>query len=165
VRLFGDISATDIHPWSDLHGDCSTATPTALSLRPLVPSCSLVRCETIQVYYHQLRSRVPLDHVHHIVDSGDYLVLELGRCAFRSGLTIELHIFALMVTRAVGQFIIPSFHPDTGYLQVLVGIVMDVVQVFHTKLLVAPCLEAPRRGGRWVVGALCRILNLLGSSL
>jgi hypothetical protein len=43
----------------------------APSLRPLVPSGSLIRYEPVQVYYNEPRSRVPLDPVYHIIYPGD----------------------------------------------------------------------------------------------
>jgi hypothetical protein len=36
-------------PWLSSHGDY---TPTAPSLRPLVPSGSLIKCQAVQVYHH-----------------------------------------------------------------------------------------------------------------
>jgi hypothetical protein len=46
--------------WLSSHGDYS---PTAPSLRPLVLSSFLIRCKPVQVYHHQLRSRVPFHSV------------------------------------------------------------------------------------------------------
>jgi hypothetical protein len=59
------------------HGDYSPTIPAAPSLRPLVLSGSLIRCEPFQVYHHHPRSRVPLDTVYHIIYLGDYLVWAL----------------------------------------------------------------------------------------
>jgi hypothetical protein len=38
--------------WLGSHGDYSPTAPAALSLRPLVPSGSLTRCQSVQVYCH-----------------------------------------------------------------------------------------------------------------
>jgi hypothetical protein len=57
--------------------------------------------------------------------------LELGLFAFHAGWTIEPHTFTLLVSNTVGQFIIPSFHPVTGHLQMLAVIVTDFVQMVH----------------------------------
>jgi hypothetical protein len=40
---------------------------------------------------------------------------------------IEPHFVALMVACAVGQPVVTSFHPVTGQLQVLAGIIVEVV--------------------------------------
>jgi hypothetical protein len=42
--------------WLGSHGDYS---PSAPSLRPVIPSSSLIRCDPVQVYHHQPWSRVP----------------------------------------------------------------------------------------------------------
>jgi hypothetical protein len=44
-----------------------------------------------------------------------------------AGWTIELHLVALVVTRTVGQTVVPNSHPVIGQLQVLAGIIVDVV--------------------------------------
>jgi small neutral amino acid transporter SnatA (MarC family) len=41
--------------------------------------------------------------------------------------TIEPHFVVIMVAYAVGQFVITSFHLSTGQLQVLAGIIVDVL--------------------------------------
>jgi hypothetical protein len=41
-------------PWLGFHGDYSPTAPTAPSLRPLIPSDSLIRCQSVQVYHHHL---------------------------------------------------------------------------------------------------------------
>jgi hypothetical protein len=90
-------------------------------------------CEPVQVYYHHLKPGIPLDPVYHIIYPGDYLVwafprgLKLERCPLRAGSATEPHSVALMVTCGVGWFIVPSFHPVTGQLQVLVGIRVDIM--------------------------------------
>jgi hypothetical protein len=116
--------------WLSLHGVYS---PTAPSLRPLIPSGSLIRCEAVQVYHHQPQSRVPLDPVYHIIYMGDYLVwalpwgLGFGWFPLHAGWAIEPHSVALVVAHVVGQYVITSFRPVTGQLQVLVGIIVDVM--------------------------------------
>jgi hypothetical protein len=69
-----------------LCGGCSPTAPTAPSLRLLVPSSSLIRCEPVQVYHHHPRPRVPLDPVYYeyIINPGDYFVWALpGGLKFR----------------------------------------------------------------------------------
>jgi hypothetical protein len=41
-------------PWLISHGDYSPTAPTAPSLRLLVPSGSLIGCQSLQVYHHHL---------------------------------------------------------------------------------------------------------------
>jgi hypothetical protein len=112
------------------HGDNSPTDPAAPSLRPLVPSASLTRCEPVQVYYHHPRPRIRLDPVYHIIYPGDYLVralswgLEIGRFPLRAGWAIESHFFVLVVARTAGKSVVTSFHPVTGQLQVLEGILV-----------------------------------------
>jgi hypothetical protein len=64
-------------PWIGSHGAYSPTAPDASSLRPLIPSGSLIRCKPVQVYHHQPRSRVPLWVVRAEVLS--------GRCSCISG--------------------------------------------------------------------------------
>jgi hypothetical protein len=46
-------------PWLGSHDDYFPTAPAAPSLRPLVPSSPMIRCELVQVYHHQ----PPLDSV------------------------------------------------------------------------------------------------------
>jgi hypothetical protein len=64
-------------PWLGSHGDESSTPPAAPSLRPLVPSRSLMRCEPVQVYHHQPRSMAPLGPVYHFIYPVDHLVWPL----------------------------------------------------------------------------------------
>jgi hypothetical protein len=50
---------------------------TSLSWRTPVPSSSLVKCASVQVYHHQPISGVLLDPVYHIIYPGDYLIWAL----------------------------------------------------------------------------------------
>jgi hypothetical protein len=83
--------------------------------------------------------------------------------------TIEPHSSALLVTRAVGQFVLPSFYPFNGYLHVLAGIVIDVVQMVYYichKSIVGPSLSGDASNIRSLGRAvLYRISSLLGSNL
>jgi hypothetical protein len=58
-------------------GVWSSTDTTAPSLRALFWSNSLVSCAPFQVYYHHPGSRVSLDPVYHIINSGEYLVWAL----------------------------------------------------------------------------------------
>jgi hypothetical protein len=106
--------------WHGSHCDYSPSAPAAPSLRQLVPSGSLIRCDPVQMYHHQSRCTVPLHPVCHIIYPGDYLVwaltwdLEIGRFTLRAGWMIEPHFAPLMGACAVGQSVVTSFHPVTG---------------------------------------------------
>jgi hypothetical protein len=58
--------------------------------RALVPSDPLIGCEPIQVYDHRTWTRSVVDSVHHVINSGDYLLwafpwrLKLWRFSFRA---------------------------------------------------------------------------------
>jgi hypothetical protein len=52
---------------------------------------------------------------------GDFLSVRFGR----------LDIFAFLVARRVGQVVVQIFHSVTNLLQVLVGIIVDILQVAH----------------------------------
>jgi hypothetical protein len=67
------MSAIDL-PHALFSGDYS---PIAPSSRPLIPSCSLIRCKPAQVYQNHLGSTVPLNPVYHIIYLGHYLVWAL----------------------------------------------------------------------------------------
>jgi hypothetical protein len=56
------------------HDDCSPTVPTAPSFRPLVPSGSLIGCESVQVYYH-----------HPTFPIGGGKSSESGQCSYISG--------------------------------------------------------------------------------
>jgi hypothetical protein len=117
-------------PWLGSHGDYSSTAP---SLKPLVPRGSLKSCELVKVYHHYPRYRVRLDPVWHIIYGGDYLIwalpgkIELGRFPLCAGWTIESHFVAILVVSVVGQSVVTTFHPVIGQLQVLAGIITDVV--------------------------------------
>jgi hypothetical protein len=124
------------YTWLISYNSYSPIAPTAPSLRPFVPSGSLIRCEPAQVckFYH--RSKVPLDPVYHVIYPGDYLVwalqweLELERFPLLAGWTIEPHIVVLVITRALGQSVVTCFHSVPVQLQALPGIIVDIVQMF-----------------------------------
>jgi hypothetical protein len=84
------------------------------------------------VHYHHSGPRVSLDPVYHIINSLDYLVLalprglKLGRPPLCAGRMIWPHSVALLVTCAVGQFIVPSLHPVAGQPQMLACIVVNI---------------------------------------
>jgi hypothetical protein len=65
--------------------------PTAPSLRPLIPSGSLIRCEPVQVYHHQPYSRVPFRSVRstvpRVVDALISLAFKLLVLSFLRGPT------------------------------------------------------------------------------
>jgi hypothetical protein len=90
-------------------------------------------CELVQVYHHHPRSRVPLDPLYQIIYLDDCLVwalpwgLELMQFPLLVGRAGDPHFDALMVTCAVGQSVVTSFHPVTGQPQMLAGIIVDVV--------------------------------------
>jgi hypothetical protein len=48
------IGLTFLLPWLGSHGDYSPIATAAPSLGPLVPSSSLIRCQSLQVYHHHL---------------------------------------------------------------------------------------------------------------
>jgi hypothetical protein len=86
------------------------------------------------MYYHHPRPRVLLYPVHNIIYPDEYLVqafprgLTIWRFPLRAGWAIEPHsVFAFLVTCGVGLFIVLSFHPVAGQLQVLAGILVDIV--------------------------------------
>jgi hypothetical protein len=67
-------------PWLSSHGDYSPIALPAPSLRLLVLSGSLTRCELVQVYHHQPRSRaslVGMGKVLRVVDAPTSLTLKL----------------------------------------------------------------------------------------
>jgi hypothetical protein len=53
--------------------------------------------------------------------------LELGEFPLREAWAIEPRSVALVVARAVGVLVGTSFHPVISWLQVLAGIMVDVV--------------------------------------
>jgi hypothetical protein len=83
--------------------------------------------------YHHHRSRVLLDSVYHTIYPGDYILwvlplgLQLGRFPLHADRVTEPNFVALVVTCAVAQSALTSFHPVSGQLQVLEGIIVDVV--------------------------------------
>jgi hypothetical protein len=60
--------------WLSSHGDYSPTAPAALSLRPFVPSGSLIRCQSVQVYHH-----------HPSFPIGACKTFESGQCSYISG--------------------------------------------------------------------------------
>jgi hypothetical protein len=119
--------------WLSFHGDYSPTAHAAPSLTLLVLRGSLIRYDQAQVYHHQPWSRVLLDPIYHIFYPGDYTLwvlpwgLQLGWFPLRTGWALEPHSVTLVVARTVGQSVVMSFHPVTGQLQVLVGIIVDVM--------------------------------------
>jgi hypothetical protein len=109
------------------------AAPAAPSLRLHIPSDSLISCQSFQVYHHHPQSRVPLGPLYHIVYLSYYLVqalpwgLDLEQFPLHAGRAVEPHFVTLVVARALGQSVVASFHPVTGQLQVLAGIIVDVM--------------------------------------
>jgi hypothetical protein len=120
-------------PWLGSQDDQSPTAPAAPSLRLLALTGSLKRFKPVQVYHHHPRSRVPLSPVYHIIYMAHYLVwahpwgFELERLPLSAGWVIVSHLVALLVVCRVGHVVVPSFHPVTGQLQVLVGITVDVM--------------------------------------
>jgi hypothetical protein len=55
----------------------------------------------------------------------------LERFPLLSGWIIKPHFVALVIADAVDQSVVTSFHPVTGQLQVLAGIIVNVVQMVH----------------------------------
>jgi hypothetical protein len=57
--------------------------------------------------------------------------LKLGRFPLRAGWAIKPHFVALVEAHAEGQSVITSFRPVTGQLQMLAGIIVNVVYMVH----------------------------------
>jgi hypothetical protein len=81
--------------------------------------------------HQHLRSRVRLDHVHHIVYPCAYNVwtlprgLKRGRFPLHAEWAIEPHFVAFVVACAVVQFLVTNFNLVIGQLQVVADITMD----------------------------------------
>jgi hypothetical protein len=137
VLVTSVIGLTFLPLWFGSHSDYSQTAPTAPSLRPLIPSGSLIRCQSVQVYNHHPRCRVPMDAEYHITYPGYYLVqalpwgLERGQLPLHAGWVTQSNFVTFVVAHAVGQSVITSFHPVTGQLLVFVGINVDVVWMVH----------------------------------
>jgi hypothetical protein len=125
MPMASEIGLTFIHLWL---GSPSESSPTAsifLFLRLVVPS------QSVHMYYHHPRPRVKLNPVHHTVYPHHYMVLSLsrglrlGQFHQHAGWAIETHSIAFMVAYTVGKFVVMGFHPVTGQLQMLVGMIVD----------------------------------------
>jgi hypothetical protein len=150
-------------PWLDSHGDYS---PTPPSLKSLVPSGSLIRCQSVQVYHHHPRLRAPLDPAYHIIYPGYCLVralpwgLRLGRFPLTAGWAIEPHSVALVVARAVGQEFSSRHWPASGAGGHNCGWHVDgPLNLQHDRLWVVPFREVPQTASRTAVGVPLRTLG------
>jgi hypothetical protein len=112
-------------PWLVLHGVYSPTAPAAPSFRLLIPNCSLIRCEPVQLYHYRPRTGFYIPH--HL--SGwlpSYAPFHedwsLGELPF---IWVGPHSVALVVARAVGKSAITSFYPPRvdclGYFRSSVG--------------------------------------------
>jgi hypothetical protein len=140
-HVFSEGCACDVYdrprlpsPSLGSHFDYSPTVPDAHSLRPLVPSSSLIRSEPVQVYCHECLPKVLLDTAYNTIYPGNYPVwalswgLETGRFLLRAGRVIEQQLVALVETPAqLAKSALTSFHPVTGQLQVSAGIIVDIV--------------------------------------
>lgn len=92
----------------------------------------MIRCKPVKVCHHHPQYRVLLDPAYSIY-MDDYLLcalpgeLELKRFTLHVGWATELHYVAFVVACTVDWSIIKSFHSVAVKLQVLVGIIVDVV--------------------------------------
>jgi hypothetical protein len=120
-------------PMANSNGDYSPTAPAVPSLRPLVPSGSMIWYETVKMYHHLPQFRVRLDSVYHRIYLREYLALAIPyglkfrRFPLRACWSIKPHIFALVVAREIHQSVVKSIHQVTGQLQMLAGIISDVV--------------------------------------
>jgi hypothetical protein len=78
-RLYMSHCSLEPSPRPGSHSIFPPVAPAAPSLKLLVPRGSLMTCQSVQMYHHHPRSRVPSDTVHHIVYLRYYPVRSLPK--------------------------------------------------------------------------------------
>jgi hypothetical protein len=123
--------------WEVRPGYAPYSVPNNASPQAAPPNSHLICCQSIQVYCHNLRLAMYLDHVDYIVNPRDHPVrafsgwLKLRRLRPDQGQAIQQSLVSFLESRGNGHAVIAGLHPVFGHIQMLTGIMTDVMQPFH----------------------------------
>lgn len=133
--------------WLSFHSDYFTTAPRAPSLMLLISSGSLISCELVQVYHHNLGSGFSLNPVYHIIlvttFNGTSHVDGAWATSLHAGWATEEHSVIFLVAWRTGQAVVLSFHPVTDQLHNCGCRVYGALSLSCDWLWAIPCCGVP----------------------